>query len=86
MKLNMIMSEIRWSVLDETENKWNEMFRDVSVSDLGLSSADIEKAVIEAKATVDSAYVYSRREWVACTKWTDASQSCADWCAEEWRH
>lgn len=44
-------------------NKTN-IFIFVCFLDLELSRADIEKAVIAAKASVDSSYLYSRREWV----------------------
>lgn len=62
IRWNIIMREMLWSVLSESENKKNEYF--ICFLDLELSRADIEKAVLEAKATVDSSYVYSRRAWV----------------------
>lgn len=49
---------------DSTEIKLNEMCFIVLFLESGLSRSVIEKAVIEAKATVDAAYQYSRREWV----------------------
>uniref|UniRef100_A0A4W6GA16 Eosinophil peroxidase n=1 Tax=Lates calcarifer TaxID=8187 RepID=A0A4W6GA16_LATCA len=47
---------------DSTEIKLNEMCFIVLFLESGLSRSVIEKAVIEAKATVDAAYQYSRRE------------------------